>query len=432
MKGLLSRSEEIALFSVIEAAHEKIRELSSSFLFMPGMYLSALDKLFAGDECFDRIVSADYTGGCKAYKADIKTMKEDISEAADKLYGAYIAHRAAQESGSGNEIVGETSRILRESRKAMHDILHNLSFRRDVVVSMCDAAHEEIFKPYMRIHRDEDPSKVSAAQEMEEAFGMSPDEFIATFEELWELMCVARDAEKRIVESNLRLVVSVAKKYVNKGCEFADLVQEGCMGLVWAAQKYDAARGHKFSTYATWWIRKAILSALTSKSRTIRIPSNVVDMLSKLRSLERTLARQGVKLSEPEIAKKLKISLDRLSQLRVLCRQRMLSLDGFIWEGEDATYGDMAADESAPCPAEEVDKSLRKEVVQAALRGLSDRERLIIDMRYGLSDGNVRSLGDVGALFNVSREHIRRIEAAVLEKLRKSDGLKALAELCQG
>ncbi|NDZ77289.1 RNA polymerase sigma factor [Streptomyces sp. SID10853] len=260
--------------------------------------------------------------------------------------------------------------------------------------------------------------RVEAGLFAEERLGSSPDPDSGLAVDLDRLVVLGRMAKRRLIESNLRLVVSVAKRYVGRGLTMLDLVQEGNLGLIRAVEKFDYTRGYKFSTYATWWIRQAMSRALADQARTIRVPVHVVELINRVvRVQRRMLQEHGCEPTPEEVAAQLELTPERVGEVLRLA-QEPVSLHAPVGEEDEVALGDLIEDGDAASPVESAAFLLLRQHLEAVLSTLGERERKVVQLRYGLADGRPRTLEEIGRIFGVTRERIRQIESKTLNKLR--------------
>ena len=441
---LLKREEEVDICAIIEEAEAKTKDMFNRFLFAPTMYASLLDRLEGQRERFDRIVTDKFDDNRDAYMELIPKFRKQIKEVDKRLRDASSRYLSllAQKRPSPSALRG-AEKGLSNARAALRKCFEDLSYKQKVLETLCADADERIYLPYRKLvaeqaklltqrpskKRDTDLKVVREKMaKLEALFGMPGEEFVTTFSELRKILKAGQVARTRMVEANLRLVISIVKKYMNRGLSFLDLIQEGNTGLMKAVEKFEYKRGYKFSTYATWWIRQAATRAIADQARTIRIPVHMIETINKLMRVQKRLIQKlGREPSEQELAKEMDMPVDQVRSVRRMAQQP-ISLQSKVGENDDAHYGDFIPDMTSENPFEVTEGHLLKERLREILNTLTDRERQVVDFRFGLSDGYSRTLEEVGRLFNVTRERIRQIEAKALRKLRHPSRMKSLGD----
>jgi RNA polymerase primary sigma factor len=443
---LLSREEEVEISKRIEKAQVQIERIIMRFRYATSEAISIANYLLSAKERFDKVITEKEILNKQEFMHYLPKLCQLLKEE-DQLLEQY-------QTQLDNVNLKKTDRLkitedIEKCRIRTQAYLRRLHLRHNIIDDFVEVIlraydrflflEKEIQELTPRAERNKFAgAKLAAAKrklkKREVAAGRTLDDFKKDVKMLQRWMDKSQEAKREMVESNLRLVISIAKKYTNRGLSFLDLIQEGNMGLMKAVEKFEYRRGYKFSTYATWWIRQAVTRAIADQARTIRIPVHMIETINKvLRGAKKLMMETGREPSPEELAKELGITPERVREIYKIA-QHPISLQAEVGDGGESQFGDFLEDTGADSPAEATGYSILKDKMGEVLSTLSDRERKVLIQRFGLLDGKPKTLEEVGVEFNVTRERIRQIEAKALRKMRhpiRSKQLKAFLDLLE-
>jgi RNA polymerase primary sigma factor len=434
---LLTREQEVEICKRIEQAEIGVRTTFDRLGFAPRLYLELVQRLEDGQERFDRVVTDKFVDSRDQYMEELPGVKRRISKLGGKLEGDFreVAKSSIRAAARSRKL-----KAIDRTRDKLAEAFGDLHFKQKVIEQMATQA-EDCYREYRHMtlqlqaldkkrksqKRDREMAALKRkVRDYESDACLLPDEYLSMLANLRKFLSQGQKARTEMVEANLRLVISIVKKYMNRGLSFLDLIQEGNTGLMKAVEKFEYRRGYKFSTYATWWIRQAATRAIADQARTIRIPVHMIETINKLLRVQKRLLQElGREPTPEEAAEEMEMPVERVRAVYKMAQQP-ISLQSPVGDGDDAHFGDFIEDKTAENPSEMTAYSMLKDRLQDVLDTLTDREKAVLDYRFGLTDGYSRTLEEVGKQFNVTRERIRQIEAKALRKLRHPTRMRKL------
>jgi len=435
--ALLTRDQEVAISKRIESAEEEVKNVVYHLGFAAKEHIAVAEKLICEPpkERFDRVLLDKKFENRAGHLRFLRKLAKE-ARATDQIVGdAFNAWRDAASPGS------KAARWMAFEKwnAKLRQMFPKFCYKQNIIEEIALVAENVLEKMQISMnsllcarndasgnHADLILAEQEKIRSLEQFARMPWSDYVEACRQIHIAETKANQAKTEMVEANLRLVISIAKKYTNRGLNFLDLIQEGNMGLMKAVEKFEYRRGYKFSTYATWWIRQAITRSIADQARTIRIPVHMIETINHVVRVQKRLVQDyGREPTPDEVADEMQLPVERVRAILKMSQQP-ISLQSPVSDGEETNYGDFIEDKSAENPSDTTSFSILKDRLGDVLTSLTERERKVLEMRFGLGDGYARTLEEVGKQFRVTRERIRQIEAKALRKMRHPTRIRHL------
>jgi RNA polymerase primary sigma factor len=435
---LLTREQEVEISKRIEEAETEAKLIIYGFGFAAKEHIALAEKLVSEPpkERFDRVVLDKKVDNREGHLRVLRKLIKQVREVDTEMDEKYSAWQAGTTKSAQSRQFANFKKLDQKLQRTFDKFCYKQKVIEEMAL-VAENIHDKI-QLSLRLIEDLVAQRKSGTQDgiveseerkiraLEEFVRLPAEDYLKSHEQLKLYTSRALQAKTEMVEANLRLVISIAKKYTNRGLSFLDLIQEGNMGLMKAVEKFEYRRGYKFSTYATWWIRQAITRSIADQARTIRIPVHMIETINRLMRIQKRLIQDfGREPTPEELADEMQLPVDRVRAVLKMAQQP-ISLQSPVGDSDDTSFGDFIEDKSTESPSDMTSFSLLKDKLSDVLSSLTERERKVLELRFGLGDGYSRTLEEVGKQFRVTRERIRQIEAKALRKMRHPTRIRQL------